>query len=232
MIEAILWIVLVGLVVFLILGGIFMAIPYIHKKTLWCVCKFKLYFASKPDYESSPYYKMYPKASACSTSGQYTTIDDPIIKKIADELNGQMSILTPRAKAEALLAFVQQTKRYQYDKDNYGKNEQWVLPINTLRRRYADCEDVALLYAALCYHCGLDVKVVCMTGHLAAAVYTGDKIGFGHTIDGKKYLYAEPTGAFPILGVHLYYGKEMYNYCSPTEPTDWFKRILEYKEQW
>lgn len=96
-----------------------------------------------------------------------------------------------------LLAFVNSFP-YKYDIDNYGIDDYWATPYETIYRKYSDCEDRAFLYASLLHHLCYDVLLVELTGHMACGVETGFLMFPPEWMEslsknGRKYYYAETT---------------------------------------
>ncbi|MDO8871955.1 MAG: PEGA domain-containing protein [Methanoregula sp.] len=75
------------------------------------------------------------------------------------------------------------------------KTEYWKYPIETLADGNGDCEDTAILTAALLKEMGYDVAVVLLPEHAAVAVACNNCNGYYYPLDGKRYYYLETTGA-------------------------------------
>ncbi|MDD1701453.1 MAG: PEGA domain-containing protein [Methanoregula sp.] len=76
----------------------------------------------------------------------------------------------------------------------------WNYPIETLVEGKGDCEDTAILTAALLKEMDYDVAVVLLPGHAAVAVACDNCNGYYYPIDGKRYYYLETTGTGFSLG--------------------------------
>ncbi|MDD1687320.1 PEGA domain-containing protein [Methanoregula sp.] len=77
-------------------------------------------------------------------------------------------------------------------------NEYWKYPLETLADKGGDCEDTAILAAALLREMGYDTAVVFLPGenegHAAIAVACDNCNGYYYPINGKKYYYLETAG--------------------------------------
>jgi predicted transglutaminase-like cysteine proteinase len=97
-----------------------------------------------------------------------------------------------------ILTFVQSCIPYTYDKDTTG-HEDWArYPIETLVDRTGDCEDVAILCAAIIARLGFQVVLLLYPRHLAFGVAGADKLKGEYVRDpntGKHYYYGEATAS-------------------------------------
>lgn len=92
-----------------------------------------------------------------------------------------------------VVAFVQSIA-YAADQTEY-----WKYPIETLADGNGDCEDTAILTAALLKEMGYDVAVVFLPEHAAVAVTCENCNGYYYPLDGKRYYFLETTGTgFPL----------------------------------
>ena len=102
-------------------------------------------------------------------------------------------------KAQLLLDFVHRTHVYD---NSIEKDRDYVrYPIETMVERNGDCEDAAILAAALMKSIGIEVALLYFPplegengGHVALGVYGNFKGDFYH-FDGKEYFYAEAAEA-------------------------------------
>ena len=150
-----------------------------------------------PSSKASQYYDRFPKKIIPDVYSYATTLDDVTIRELAEALEKKIGNRSDSYKARYILAFVQMAIRYQSDLKTYRSDERYAFPCCTLEQRVGDCEDMALLGASLSKLLGIDAIIIHMTGHLAYAVNVN---GFGKKIefDGKKYIWAEATGFFPL----------------------------------
>lgn len=217
-------VILIGFVVFLGYQVFLTLWVYIHKGYSWWY-GFKLYSVNMPDLTKSPYYgKNAPKR--LNWQAYYPTIDDPMVKNVARQIDliARSNRLNDTQKANLILKFVQQNIKYVKDKDQYGKEEYWVLPVNTLAKKAGDCEDSAFLCACLMHHCGLDVINVNMVGHMTCAVAV-PAFGKKYTLNNTKYYRAETTNAFiQYVGVNLGTDTKLELLTKPEIPTDEFTK--------
>lgn len=100
-----------------------------------------------------------------------------------------------------VVAFVQSIA-YADDRDpaTGQLTEYWKYPVETLADGNGDCEDTAILTAALLREMGYDVAVVFLPEHAAVAVTCETCNGYYYPLDGKKYYYLETTGTGLSLG--------------------------------
>ena len=84
-------------------------------------------------------------------------------------VNGADAPVDGQDYADFILAFVQVCFAYELDYDVYGYEEYWAFPIETLYLRCGDCEDTAILCAALYDAAGFDAGVFLVPGHAFTA---------------------------------------------------------------
>ncbi len=150
--------------------------------------------------------------SLCTSSGAM----DDLIQYLKTYTDGKTNL----QKAMVVLSFVQDSVGYQLDKDQFGTEEFWAAPLETLYSGFGDCEDTATLYVSIASALGLDVGYVMFasdrlgtpgTGHMSVAVALkgGESITNGATfvIDGVTWAYGETAfdmgedGYRPWVGV-------------------------------
>src|SRR3989338_1900598 len=125
----------------------------------------------------------------------FVTYDNRTIRADAEYMTKDLSSL--EAKAQQLLHFVH---RQIYDATIEDKEDYVRYPLETLIERNGDCEDVAILGAALMKSIGSDGALIRFppkegerAGHVGLGI-KGDFSGRIFNVDGKKYFYAETTG--------------------------------------
>lgn len=163
----------------------------------------------------------------CATSAVQSPVmlcqaDGPVAS-IVSMLNGYTEGMTDLQKVITVLSFVQDAIDYQTDIDQYGSEEFWTTPMETLYSGFGDCEDTATLFVSIASSMGIDCGFVMFehdrwgtngTGHMSVAVALGnDSYVTGvsaakFTIDGVTYAYGETAvdpskidGYHPDLGV-------------------------------
>jgi hypothetical protein len=94
--------------------------------------------------------------------------------------------------AHQVVAFVQSIP-YSKDYISTGYNEYPRYPIETLVDGSGDCEDTAILTAALLKEMSYDVVLLSPPGHMAIGITCPACKGRPITIDNKKYYYLETT---------------------------------------
>jgi len=108
--------------------------------------------------------------------------------------------LTSRRDYHNAVAFVQSIT-YELDSDYNGNEEYWKYPIETLADGRGDCEDTAILTAAILKEMDYDVALVLLPDHAAVAVACDTCNGYYYPLNGKQYYYLETTGAGYSLGM-------------------------------
>lgn len=139
--------------------------------------------------------------------GSFPTADDLQLKNLASKIAAKGG--SKKHQARIALAMVQQYVRYVKDKDQYGQNELWVLPWQTVARKKGDCEDSAFLLAGLLYNLGIGAVVAEVPGHMTVGADLGRKSGLGFTVAGKFYTLLEPTGFLPVFGLYSVSGTKV-----------------------
>jgi hypothetical protein len=115
-----------------------------------------------------------------------------LISKLKDASN--FKSYAARNDYRNVVAFVQSIK-YADDDSEY-----WKYPIETLADGNGDCEDTAILTAALLKEMGYDVAVIFLPDHAAVAVSCENCNGYYYPLNGKRYYYLETTGTGFSLG--------------------------------
>ncbi|MBI4151756.1 transglutaminase domain-containing protein [Candidatus Woesearchaeota archaeon] len=123
----------------------------------------------------------------------------PLIGHLARELTWDAS--SPEDRAQRILDYVHNSVIYDNLLESPGHKDYVRHPLETIVEGNGDCEDQALLAAALSRSCGLDVVLVyfypsqqdSFDAHLGYAV-AGSFQGASFRIGGQNYFYAESTG--------------------------------------
>lgn len=169
-------------------------------------------------------------------SGQwnrYAEAEMPEIRQLAAEFarlhaGRRWSTLT---QAQNVLRFVQACIPYGYDKDTTRHTDWARYPIETLQDRTGDCEDVAILCAAVLARLGFDVVLLLYPEpcHLAFGVAGAEKLKGEYVSDpqtGRRYFYGEATSE----GWHLGQIPESYRGITPDQILP-VKLLMEEEEQ-
>jgi hypothetical protein len=95
-----------------------------------------------------------------------------------------------------VLKFVQKCVHYSLDKDTTGHSEWPRYPIETIKEGIGDCEDVAILCAAILARLGFQVVLLSYPGHMAFGVAGAEKLNGEYihvTGTDRRYFYGEAT---------------------------------------
>jgi len=142
------------------------------------------------------YYRRLPRLN-----GQwnvYAELEMPEVRELASEFQK----LHARHKwstfnqAYNVLKFVQSCIPYSYDKDTTGHDDWARYPIETLMEGAGDCEDVAILCAAVIARMGFQVVLLLYPKHVAFGVAGADHLKGDYVLDpktGLRYFYGEAT---------------------------------------
>ena len=99
-------------------------------------------------------------------------------------------------QAHNVLKFVQSCVPYSFDQDTTGYADWARYPIETLMEGTGDCEDVAILCAAIIARLGFQVVLLLYPAHLAFGVAGADHLKGDYLEDpktGLRYFYGEAT---------------------------------------
>ncbi len=141
---------------------------------------------------------------AKSRVDDFVTSDDAWIQTLARYLAEHSSSMSDVGRVNYVLKFVQ-SFGYEYDEDGKGVSDYWKYPAEMLWEQKGDCEDHAILFAALMEAMGYDsilYYVYCYdtsgnytAAHLAAGVAVSGASGTSTTFQGVTYYYCETTAS-------------------------------------
>lgn len=133
-----------------------------------------------------------------------------VLEGMTDEVRACTQRIATEAAARRLprhevvnfvLAFAREAFPYRSDEETHGQPEYVNYPIETLYEKECDCEDRAILAAAILVELGFDVGLVAVQGpddggHAALAVHSSLDVE-GHYLqsNGRRYYYCEATPA-------------------------------------
>lgn len=125
--------------------------------------------------------------------------NDRAVQAITAYLEPLVDGLTNMQKAIVIMYFVQDVVDYQTDVFQYGTEEFWATPLETVYSGQGDCEDTAVLFVSIATTMGIDAGLVSFDdpdiGHMSAAIALkdGEHVYDGTTfqIDGVTYVYVE-----------------------------------------
>ncbi len=94
-----------------------------------------------------------------------------------------------------------QTTQYVHDLESTGHEDYWRYPIQTIAERKGDCEDSAILLAALLRRAGYRCALFILPGHAAVGVEAGNDVGGGYfEHNDVRYFYCETTDSGWTVG--------------------------------
>lgn len=132
----------------------------------------------------------------------YVTLTTPEVKMLAAKLRslGQALGYPPYEQFCLTLAFVQQAIRYAEDLSPITNQiiEYPKYPLETLLEQCGDCEDQAILLAALLKRMGYSVALLVFPTHVALGIAGFDHVRGTYVTDpmsGMHYLYTETTAS-------------------------------------
>ncbi len=134
-----------------------------------------------------------------SSDAAFVEYDSSVIESFTSTLSEESYYMTDLERANFVLKFVQSTK-YITDEVSKGVSEYWKYPYETLYDDAGDCEDTAILYAALMKALGYNVVLLLYSelngyvdGHMATGINVLSAHGTYYQINGLKYYYCETT---------------------------------------
>ncbi|MCK9592588.1 MAG: hypothetical protein M0Q91_11330 [Methanoregula sp.] len=144
------------------------------------------------------YYKAQPHDRAKSTTYKEYAISsrdkpylDSIIKKLKE--TGKSKGYSESDNVMNVIAFVQSLPYFK-DSTSTTYDEYPRYPVETLVDNGGDCEDTAILTAALLREMGYGVVLINPPKHMAVGVKCDSCTGTYYTYQGEKYYYLETTG--------------------------------------
>lgn len=128
----------------------------------------------------------------------YAELEMPEVRDLAAEFQKLHADHTWSTFNQAynVLKFVQNCIPYSFDKDTTGHDDWARYPIETLMEGTGDCEDVAILCAAVIARLGFQVVLLQYPNHLAIGVAGADNLKGDYLLDpntGLRYFYGEAT---------------------------------------
>jgi len=144
------------------------------------------------NYASDPIVRGYQQ----SYLTKFVNSNDPLVKSLAGSFKNTTSGWSSIDRANYVLHFVQSIP-YKYDNEGDAMQEHWNYPAETLWRNQGDCEDHAILYAALMKELGYNVALFWVNtnpgGHLAVGLDVNGGSGTYYYYQNIKYFYCEAT---------------------------------------
>lgn len=148
-------------------------------------------------------YRFYRNRSRDRDYGFYATdpFDDKLIKNFAQSMGrlSRKNDLTALDELYLVIAFIQALP-YTTDIVTTGVGEYPRFPFETLFENGGDCEDTAILAAAILTEMGYDSVLIQLEDHMAVAIHFKEGTGDYYSLEGKRYYYLETTGNDWVLG--------------------------------
>jgi|GEM_PF-3158728 hypothetical protein len=148
----------------------------------------------------------------------------PVIMEVGNLLQSAASnvVDTEWDRVRYVLSFVQNIR---YTDDVGGEYPRF--PIETLIDGTGDCEDTAILLAAILDSWGLDCVLLSPAGHMALGLAVNGMEGTSYSLNGKKYYYVETSGRNWNIGeIPPKYAGQMKVITLPTSGSP--RRTVEY----
>lgn len=150
-------------------------------------------YLSKSRYE---YYRRQPRFSG--EWNRYAETEMPEVRMLATEFQKMHTEnkWSTFNQAFNVLKFVQACIPYSFDKDSTGHSDWARYPIESLMEGTGDCEDVAILCAAIIARLGFQVVLLTYPKHIAFGVAGAEKLKGEYIHDpatGRYYFYGEAT---------------------------------------
>jgi hypothetical protein len=116
----------------------------------------------------------------------------PYMERLAEAIDSicYENDFSPKQEADLVVSFVQSLD-YLYDPDG-GATQYVKYPLETLVDGGGDCEDTAILMAALLKMMGYRCILLNPPGHIAVGIWTGSK-GGNYKFNGETYHFVEST---------------------------------------
>jgi predicted transglutaminase-like cysteine proteinase len=128
----------------------------------------------------------------------FDSYDDAYINFTAHQLLSMIHAQSDVEEINFITSFVQNIP-YMKDDPNNDSYEYPQYPIETLREQHGDCEDKAILTAALLSGLGYNVSLLRLPHHMAVGVHLDTAIGsYQYYVD--RYYYLEVTAAHSPVG--------------------------------
>ena len=144
-------------------------------------------------------YQQYKSQVRTTDYPDYVTDGDPTIEEIANlfDSKAQSKGFDSYKKASFILAFIQSLP-YTSDFVTTSYDDYPRFPIETLVDNGGDCEDTAILFAAIMQASPLyyDAILINPPGHMATGIWCDSSFyGYYWELDGRYYYYCETTSA-------------------------------------
>ena len=151
------------------------------------------------------YYRNQPHATNITSLERYAFSDEDrvCLRDLIGQLKdtGGNKNLAARNDYRNVVDFVQSIAYAEDTNPATGqKDDYWKYPVETLADGKGDCEDTAILTAALLKEMDYDVAMVVLPDHAAVALACDNCNGYYYPVNGKRYYYLETTGTGFTLG--------------------------------
>lgn len=128
----------------------------------------------------------------------FDAFDDQYLGLLVDQILSLRDVTTDMEKINFVASFVQSIE-YKNDDPANASYEYPRFPLETLKEKRGDCEDKAILTAALLRNLGYNVSLIRLPQHMALGVHLNETIpGYSYFID--QYYFLETTTLHMTLG--------------------------------
>jgi len=151
------------------------------------------------------YYRNQPHATNITSLERYAFSDEDraCLRDLIGQLKdtGGNKNMAARNDYRNVVDFVQSIAYAEDTNPSTGqKTDYWKYPVETLADGKGDCEDTAILTAALLKEMDYDVAMVILPDHAAVALACDNCNGYYYPVNGRRYYYLETTGTGFALG--------------------------------
>ena len=138
-----------------------------------------------------------PRQFCVLTAERYIT-DDHTVREISSRLSDMTENMDDIGRLYFVNNFIHKVIEYKSDLDMHNSRDYYQYPAETILSKQGDCEDMAILEAAILRSMGYDVILLANADHAITGV-AGIECDGNHTdYSGKSYYHLDPTTNFGI----------------------------------
>ena len=152
----------------------------------------------RAEFENSMHQNVFRTGTVFSPSPvSFVSPSDHYVVTVARHIDSETDGLSPYLKAEAAVWFVQCCIGYSFDSAQFGAEDYWAFPLETLYLRHGDCEDTSVLLSSVLEAMGFRTVLLDYAGHMAVGVQVEGASGRIFALADGDYAYCESTAALP-----------------------------------